>query len=340
MAHHKQPILPPGGKITSVKPHLTNNELLALLTDMIRIREFEEKVQRLFMKGLIHGTTHLCQGQEAISIGVAHVLEPQDYVTMTYRSHGHAIAKGMDLEAIFAELMGRVTGICRGKGGSMHLTDFTKNIIGSFGIIGAGMPVGLGAAMSAKIKKENRVSVNFFGDGTTNIGAFHETMNMASVWKAPVVFVCENNIYGEFSRIDETTAVLKLSERAASYQMPSVTIDGNNVLEVIDTVRQAVDAARRGEGPSFIECVTYRHRGHSRTDPAKYRLEAEVQAWLAYDPIHLYAEWLMEQHICQKTDIDRIFEQIRVEVDAASDRAESAPWPEEKEALTDVYAEA
>jgi TPP-dependent pyruvate/acetoin dehydrogenase alpha subunit len=340
MSHHKEPILPPSGKLTSVKPKASNQELVALLTDMVRIREFEEKVQRLFMKGLIHGTTHLCQGQEAVSIGVARVMEPQDYVTMTYRSHGHAIARGMDLEAIFAELMGRVTGICRGKGGSMHLTDFTKNVIGSFGIIGAGMPVGLGAAMSAKLKGEDRVSVSFFGDGTTNIGAFHETMNMASVWKAPVVFVCENNIYGEFSRIDETTAVLKLSERAASYQMPSVTIDGNNVLEVMDTVRKAIKAARLGEGPSFIECVTYRHRGHSRTDPAKYRPEAEVQAWLAYDPIHLYADWLIEHHICGQTEVNQITETIRAEVDIAADRAEQAPWPEAKDAELDVYAEA
>ncbi len=338
MSHHKEPILPPSGKLTTARPKASNEELVALLTDMVRIREFEEKVQRLFMKGLIHGTTHLCQGQEAVSIGVARVMEPQDYVTMTYRSHGHAIARGMDLEAIFAELMGRVTGICRGKGGSMHLTDFTKNVIGSFGIIGAGMPVGLGAAMSAKLQGQDRVSVSFFGDGTTNIGAFHETMNMASVWKAPVVFVCENNIYGEFSRIDETTAVLKLSERAASYQMPSVTIDGNNVLEVMETVRQAIEAARRGDGPSFIECMTYRHRGHSRTDPAKYRPEAEVQAWLAYDPIHLYADWLIEHNICGQADVDQITETIRAEIDVAADRAEQAPWPEEVEVLSDVYA--
>ena len=339
MVDEKTPILPPFGTLTNQRPALSDDQLVRLLEDMIRIREFEEKVQRLFLQGLIHGTTHLCQGQEAISIGVARAMDPEDYVTMTYRSHGHAIAKGMDITAIFAELMGRANGVCKGKGGSMHLTDFSKHVIGSFGIVGAGLPVALGAAMSAVIRGENRVSVTFFGDGATNIGAFHETLNMASVWKAPVVFVCENNIYGEFSRIDETTAVQKLSSRAAAYHMPGVTIDGNNVLEVMDAAGQAVRAARNGEGPSFIECVTYRHRGHSRTDPAKYRPDAEVKAWLGYDPISLYANWLEENGILQKSDVEQRFKQIRGEIDTAADSAEASPWPDAQEALTDVYAE-
>lgn len=337
--HEKVPMMPPAGKLVADRPDLTDARLVELLSGMILIREVEEKVQRLYMKGLIHGTTHLCQGQEAVSIGAAQAMEPEDYVTMTYRSHGHALARGIPVKDIFAELMGRATGVCKGKGGSMHLTDFSRNVIGSFGIIGAGMPVALGAAMSALYRGEQRVSVSFFGDGTANIGAFHETLNMAAVWQAPVVFVCENNLYGEFSRIDETSALTRVADRIAAYNIPATTIDGNNVLEVAAAIGRAVKAARAGEGPQFVECVTYRHRGHSRTDPAKYRPEAEVKAWLAYDPIPLYAEWLQDRGIVGKADVDRLYGKVRAEVDEAADQAERAPWPELAELLTDVYAD-
>lgn len=337
MSLHKKPILPPPGRLSASRPGMANEQLIALLEGMIVIREFEEKVQRLYLKGLIHGTTHLCQGQEAVSVGVSHVLSPHDYVTMTYRGHGHAIARGMDKTAIFAELMGRAGGVCKGKGGSMHLTDFARGVIGSFGIVGAGLPVALGAAMSAKIRGDSAVSVTFFGDGAANIGAFHESLNMAAVWKAPVVFICENNIYGEFSRIDETTAIGKLADRAASYTMPGVTIDGNNVLEVIETARSAVELARMGGGPSLIECVTYRHRGHSRTDPAKYRPEEEVQAWLKYDPISLYGEWLQAEGILAPAAVEQLSSRIKSEIDAAADAAEASPWTDLNEMYTDVY---
>jgi acetoin:2,6-dichlorophenolindophenol oxidoreductase subunit alpha len=335
----KKPILPPSNPIGNRRPdYLSDEQLVDILAGMIRIREFEEKVQRLYMKGLIHGTTHLCQGQEAVSIGVATVLRPDDYVTVTYRSHGHSIARGMDMKGLFSELMGRATGICKGKGGSMHFTDFTKNVIGSFGIVGAGLPVALGAAMSAKYKGEDRVSVTFFGDGATNIGAFHESLNMAAVFKAPVIFVCENNIYGEFSRIDETTAVSQLSVRASAYNMPGFTINGNNVLEVMEVTREAVERARRGEGPTFIECVTYRQRGHSRTDPAKYRPEDEVQAWLQYDPIVLYKNWLIDQKIIDENRFEQLKQLVLQEIDEAAAYAEASPWPENSEIMTDIYA--
>lgn len=221
----------------------------------------------------------------------------------------------------------------------MHLTDFSKNLIGSFGIVGAGIPVAVGAAMSAKLRGEPRVSVTFFGDGAVNIGAFHEALNMAAVWKAPVVFVCENNIYGEFSRFDETTSVNPLSIRAAAYGIPGYRLDGNNILEVYETAKRVIEAARRGEGPSFVEAVTYRQRGHSRTDPAKYRPEEEVAAWLEYDPIHLFEKWLIHHRILEELDIERLKEQVRRRVALAAERAEAAPWPDIDELYTDVYAE-
>jgi pyruvate dehydrogenase E1 component alpha subunit len=335
----KKPILPSGEPIRQSKPEaLSESDLLAMFRDMVLIREAEEKVQSLYMKGLIHGTTHLCQGQEAVSVGAAKALKPQDYVTMTYRGHGHALARGMDVAKFFAELMGRSTGINKGKGGSMHLCDFDLNLIGAFAIIGAGIPVAVGAAMSAKLKGEDRISVNFFGDGTTNIGAFHEALNMASVWKAPVVFVCENNIYGEFSRIDETTAVTRLSDRIAAYGMPGVTVNGNNVIEVYEEVKKAAERARSGGGPTFIECVTYRQRGHSRTDPAKYRPREEVEAWLSYDPILLFKDWLVEKAIATEAQLNDLIESVKAAVDKAASEAEQSPWPSLDELTTETYA--
>jgi len=335
----KKPILPSGEPIRQDKPEaLSESDLLGMFRDMVLIREAEEKVQSLYMKGLIHGTTHLCQGQEAVSVGAAKALKPQDYVTMTYRGHGHALARGMDVAKFFAELMGRSTGINKGKGGSMHLCDFDLNLIGAFAIIGAGIPVAVGAAMSAKLKGEDRISVNFFGDGTTNIGAFHEALNMASVWKAPVVFICENNIYGEFSRIDETTAVTRLSNRVAAYGMPGVTVNGNNVLEVYEEVKKAAERARSGGGPTFIECVTYRQRGHSRTDPAKYRPKEEVEAWLSYDPIRLFKDWLVEKGIAAEAHLNELTESVKAAVDRAAAEAEQSPWPSLDELTTETYA--
>jgi TPP-dependent pyruvate/acetoin dehydrogenase alpha subunit len=334
---HKIPILPYFQGISQV-PDRTPGQHVDLLERMIVIREFEEKVQRLYMQGLIHGTTHLCQGQEAVSVGVMSEAKPEDYVTVTYRSHGHAIAKGMDTKTIFSELMGRSNGCSKGKGGSMHLTDFQINLIGSFGIIGAGMPVGLGAALSAKIRKDPRVSITFFGDGTSNIGAFHETLNMAAIMKAPLIMICENNIYGEFSRIDETTSVETIAERAAAYGIPSKRIDGNNVLMVAQEMKQAREDVMIGRGPIFLECVTYRHRGHSRTDPAKYRPEEEVKAWLAYDPIPLYANWLIEHGLITAEKWENITQRIRHQIDEAAAFAEQSPWPNVDEISDHVYA--
>jgi TPP-dependent pyruvate/acetoin dehydrogenase alpha subunit len=307
---------------------LTRSDLLGMYRAMVEIREFEEQVQRSFTEGLVFGTTHLCQGQEAVSVGAAKALRPDDYVTYTYRGHGHCLARGISKTGAFAELFGRATGVSGGLGGSMHLTDFPKGLIGSFGIVGAGLPVAVGAGLSAQLKGKGQVSVTFFGDGSTNIGAFHEAMNIAVVWKLPVIFVCENNLYGEFSRIDHTTPYEDLIRRAEGYAMPARMVDGNDVLTVYEAAGEAVERGRRGEGPTFLECKTYRHRGHSRTDPAKYRAAEEVKSWLARDPIPLFAQYLREQNLQDEADQKRLVEEVRREVQAAAKEAAEAPWPD------------
>jgi acetoin:2,6-dichlorophenolindophenol oxidoreductase subunit alpha len=301
---------------------------------MIEIRLFEDKVQELFQQGLIEGTTHLCQGQEAVSVGAMAALRPDDYLTVTYRGHGHAIARGLEIEGLFAEIMGRSTGCCRGVGGSMHFTDFERGLIGAFAIVGAGLPVAVGAALSAKLKGEDRVAMTFFGDGTTNIGTFHEALNMAAVWKAPVVFVIENNLYGEYSPLRETTPLDDLAERAKSYAIPGVIVDGQDIDAVHAAVPEAVDRARRGDGPSLLEMKTYRYRGHSRTDPAKYRVPGELERWKERDPITLLGAKLDLPDAEQR----RIWADVQAEIDEAAERAAAAPYPTLEETRDYVYA--
>jgi acetoin:2,6-dichlorophenolindophenol oxidoreductase subunit alpha len=306
---------------------LTDEDRLRLYRDMVTIREFEEQVQRSYLEGLVHGTTHLCNGQEAVAVGVSKALRNDDYVTYTYRGHGHCLARGMDLEAAFAELFGRESGVCGGLGGSMHLTDIDRGLIGAFGIVGAGLPVAVGAGLSAQLAGREQVSICFFGDGATNIGAFHEAMNLAQVWKLPVIFVCENNLYGEFSRIDHTTPYEDLTVRAAGYAMAAVSVDGNDVEAVYNITAPAAARARGGGGPTFIECKTYRHRGHSRTDPAKYRAPAEVEAWMKRDPLILYREALSAAGLMTAADADEIVRETRSTAKAAAARAAADAWP-------------
>ena len=310
---------------------LSVEDRIGLYRTMTMIREFEEQVQRSYLEGLVHGTTHLCNGQEAVSAGVAKALREDDYVSYTYRGHGQCLARGMDLEAAFAELFGRASGVCGGLGGSMHLTDIDRGLIGAFGIVGAGLPVAVGAGVSAQLAGRRQVSVCFFGDGAANIGAFHEAMNMAQVWKLPVIFVCENNLYGEFSHILHTTPYPDLVIRAAGYSMQTEKVDGNDVLAVYDAAARAVVRARDSEGPTFIECKTYRHRGHSRTDPAKYRDPAEVEAWLKRDPLSLYRAELCAANLIADAEAERITAEARSAVRAAADRAAAAPWPSPNE---------
>jgi acetoin:2,6-dichlorophenolindophenol oxidoreductase subunit alpha len=262
-------------------------EQLELLRGMHEIRFFEDECGRLFARGVVRGTTHLCQGQEAVAVGACSALREGDSMTCTYRGHGATLAMGVALDEAFGEIFGKAQGLCGGKGGSMHLTDLRVGALGSHAIVGAHLPIANGAAFEAVYRKTGAVHVCFFGDGSTNIGAFHESLNLASIWKLPVIFVCENNLYGEYSPIAWTTPVERIADRAAAYGMHGERIDGNVVTGVRDTVAAAAERARAGEGPSLIEAMTYRQAGHSRTDPGKYRPEGELEHWLQRDPILL-----------------------------------------------------
>jgi TPP-dependent pyruvate/acetoin dehydrogenase alpha subunit len=301
---------------------------LSMYKSMVQIREFEEHVQRSFLEGLVQGTTHLCQGQEAVCAGACLALREDDYVINTYRGHGHCLARGVDMEAAFAELFGRATGLCGGLGGSMHFTDVRRGLLGAFGIVGAGLPVAVGAGLAAQLTGAGQVSVTFFGDGAVNIGAFHEAMNIAQVWRLPVLFICENNLYGEYTRLNFTTPFEDLVKRAAGYAMNAMMVDGNDVEAVFSAVSSAAAAARSGGGPTFIECKTYRHRGHSRTDPAKYRDPAEVEAWLARDPITLYREKLKNQAALSDPQAEDIVADWRRQIVAAAKGAAAAAFPD------------
>jgi pyruvate dehydrogenase E1 component alpha subunit len=305
---------------------------------MLEIRLFEDKVQELFMQGKIEGSTHLCQGQEAVCVGAVGALEERDYLTITYRGHGHALARGMAAEAAFGELMGLTSGCCNGVGGSMHFTDFSRNLIGAFAIIGPSYSVALGAAMSARLRGTDSVALAFCGDGATNIGTFHEALNMASVWQAPAVFVIENNLYGEYSPLRETTPLDDLAERAKAHAMPGVIVDGQDVDAVRETVSAALARARAGEGPTLIEAKTYRYRGHSRTDPAKYRKEGELDQWKLRDPIDLLGKQLAEAGLLDEAAQRSLRDDVQAEIDAAAERAAEAPAPTLEETKAYVYA--
>lgn len=305
---------------------------------MIEIRLFEEKVQELFMEGLVQGTTHLAQGQEAVAVGAISTLRDDDYLTITYRGHAHALMRGVSMEACFAELMGRSTGCCKGVGGSMHFTDVDKGLLGAFAIVGAGLPVALGAAYSAKLQGLDRVGMTFLGDGATNIGTFHEALNTAATWKAGVVFVVENNLYGEYTPMRESTPLDDLAERAKAHAIPGVVVDGQDVDAVLAATAEAVARARAGEGPSLLEMKTYRYRGHSRTDPAKYRPDGELARWQARDPITLLGAKLAQEGLLSEERQAELREQVQQEVDETAGRAQEAPFPTIEEIRSYVYA--
>lgn len=315
--------------MTSAK--ISKSMQLKLLNAMVQIREFEDQVQRSFLEGLIQGTTHLCQGQEAVAAGACLALRSDDFVTNTYRGHGHCLARGIDMEAAFAELFGRATGLCAGLGGSMHFTDVSRGLLGAFGIVGAGMPVAVGAGLAAQLAGAGQVSATFFGDGAVNIGAFHEAMNLAKIWRLPVLFICENNLYGEYTRINFTTPFEDLVKRADGYAMSAKMVDGNDVEAVYDAVCAAAAAARAGEGPTFIECKTYRQCGHSRTDPGKYRDPAEVEAWRARDPIVLYRAKLESQGSLAAAEADEIVAEWRKRITAAAKGAAAAAFADPRQ---------
>jgi pyruvate dehydrogenase E1 component alpha subunit len=311
---------------------------IAWYRQMLVIRLFEEKVQELFMEGLVEGTTHLGQGQEAVAVGASAAMEPTDYVTVTYRGHAVALARGLSVDAAFAELMGRATGCCGGAGGSMHFTDVSHGILGAFAIVGAGLPVAVGAAMSAKHRGESNVAVSFCGDGATNIGTFHESLNMAAVWKAPVVFVVENNLYGEYSTVRETTPLDDLADRAAAYAIPGHIVDGQDVDAVFACLRDAIARARGGDGPTLIEAKTYRYRGHSRTDPASYRPPGELDQWRGRDPIELLGSKLAADGVLSADEQKALRGELQQQIDDSAARAADAPIPTLATMETYVYA--
>lgn len=312
---------------------------LAMYSDMWRARVFEKRAYDLFMRGLLKGTTHLGTGQEAVAAGFAHAMRREDMTFCTYRGHNHTLLRGAAMESLMGELLGREIGCCAGKGGSMHLTDVAHYAMGSYAIVGAHLPVAAGAAWAALERGTDQVVVCFFGDGTTNIGAFHESLNVASVWKLPVVYVCENNLYMEYTPIDLITAVPNpAADRASAYGLPRIIVDGNDADAVYHTASATIAKARRGEGPSLVEAVTYREQGHSRADPAKYRPKEEVEAWKGRDPIPMYHQRLLRLGV-PEGDLTRIQQDVTRRVDEATEFAKGGLAPSEEHLMTDVWAD-
>src|SRR5215212_6179880 len=306
---------------------------------MALIRRTEKAAYDLFMSGEVKGTTHLASGHEAVAVGASAALREDDYVFATYRGHHHAMAWGATAEECLAEMMSKATGVCKAKGGSMHLTKAANEMLGSYAIVGAHLPMSAGAAWSAKLRGTDQVAVAFFGDGATNIGAFHEALNLAAVWKLPVLFVCENNLYMEYTSIKTVTAVAQpAAGRAPAYQLPAEVIDGNDVVAVRQAVAAAAARARAGDGPTVVEALTYRHHGHSRSDPGKYRPQEEVDAWLKRDPLLVLAERLRDRGV-EQASIDDLDQRAREQVAAAAETAKAAPPPSEETAFTDVWAD-
>jgi len=306
---------------------------------MIEIRTLEEQINELFASGEIRGTTHLCIGQEALAVGLASVLRPTDIVSATYRGHGIALALGLSPESVLGEIMGKTVGCCGGVGGSMHLSNMELGLLPTSAIIGGGMPVAAGAALSFQTRGTDDVAVAVFGDGATNIGAFHETLNLAAIWNLPIVFICDNNVYGEYSRIDITTPLEDLHHRGESYRMPHYAIDGMDIAAVQEGIQKAVDHARSGKGPTFIEAKTYRFSGHSRADLALYRPEGELEKWQARDPIKLTEEKLVKEKLIDAAQINKIKEETLKVIRGVVEVCKSAPNPTLASMFQNIYTD-
>jgi len=313
--------------------------LLSLYRKMVRIRQFEERVKYLFLEGIMPGTIHQCQGQEACCVGVCSALEDNDIITSTHRPHGHCLAKGMTAREMMAELFGRSTGCCKGKGGSMHMGNLDKGVVPAIAIVGGNAPIATGAALAFKLKHEPRVAVSFMGDGAVNEGAVHEAMNMASIWDLPVVFVVENNMYGASTPVESVVKVKNIAERAKAYGIRGQTIDGNDILKVYETARAAVDRARQGEGPTLLELKTYRITGHSRRDPALYQPEEEKKQAVENEPIRRFTQYLINENITDEEGLDRINKDIEQEIEESVEAAMADPEPAPEDALNDIFVE-
>jgi pyruvate dehydrogenase E1 component alpha subunit len=315
-------------------------ELKEVLRKMYLIRRFEEGAEDSYTRGLIHGTMHLSIGQEASAMGICMPLTSEDQITSTHRGHGHCIAKGADVKRMFAEFFGKTTGYCKGRGGSMHIADVSMGNLGANGIVAGGIPIAVGAALSAKRMKTGKVVVSFFGDGANNEGAFHEALNMAAIWKLPVIFVCENNGYGMSTSTARSTAVKNIADRAAAYSMPGVIVNGNIFSEVAEASHAAVERARAGEGPTLIESKTYRYRGHSKSDRNRYRTKEEIEDWISNrDPIMLFENELKEFGVIDDKGIEAIREAVRAEIEAGIEFAKASPSPAISDLEQFVYTE-
>ena len=323
---------------SAVNDDISQDERLELWRLQVEIRHCEQRAYDLFLQNLVKGTSHLSLGQEGIAAGFAAAMQPDDKSFCTYRGHAHTLARGAPMDAVLGELMQRDCGLMRGKGGSMHLTSAEHGVMGSYAIIGAHLPMAVGSAWRAQYMGHDDVSVVFFGDGTTNIGAFHEALNYAAVFKLPVLFVCENNLYMEYTPIGQITAVENpAADRASAYGLDSILINGNDADAVFRTARECIAKARAGDGPSLIECKTYRHSGHSRADPGKYRPPGELERWKENDPIKVYRARLAEFGIGEDV-VQRIDDEALRKVDEATETAKASPLPPEEILTTDVYA--
>ncbi|WP_339213524.1 thiamine pyrophosphate-dependent dehydrogenase E1 component subunit alpha [Ornithinibacillus sp. FSL M8-0202] len=324
--------------VLNIPEVITKEKLLDLYKQMWLIRLFDEKVDEFFAKGMIHGTTHLAVGQEASAAGVCALLSVEDKITSTHRGHGHCIAKGATPDRMMAELFGRTTGYCKGKGGSMHIADVDMGNLGANGIVAGGIPLAVGSALTAKMKKQDYVTVCFFGDGATNEGSFHEAVNLAAIWDLPVIFVCENNQYGMSGSVKEMIRLENIADRAHAYGIPGVVADGNDIIEMMNVTDEAIQRAKRGEGPTLIEAKTYRWKGHSKSDAKKYRTREEEQEWRKKDPIKRYKEVLIEAGLLTEEKAEDIRLEAKKEIEDAVTFAEQSPAPTLDDLLTDVYA--
>lgn len=323
----------------SAPPAPPQETRLALYRLLVELRSTEKRAYDLFLQNLIKGTSHLALGQEAVAAGFGHAMREDDYTFCTYRGHHHTLARGASMSGVLGELMGRQCGLLAGKGGSMHLTSVEHGVLGSYAIVGAHLPIAAGAAWSAQYRGTQQAAVAFFGDGTTNIGAFHEAVNLAAVWKLPVVFVCENNLYMEYTPIGDVTAVEHpAADRAAAYGLPSIIVDGNDVDAVYAIALDVLQRARDGQGPSIVECKTYRHSGHSRADPAKYRPPEELQAWLQRDPVPNYRRRLIDAGVPEST-LAAIERTVAAQVEQAVETCMASPTPAIATAFTDLWAD-
>ncbi len=318
---------------------ITNEQLKEMYFTMLKIRKFELRASELFAEGKIPGFVHLYIGEEAVATGACANLREDDYITSTHRGHGHIIAKGGELNYMMAELFGKEDGYCKGKGGSMHIADATRGILGANGIVGAGHNIAVGSGLAIQHKKTDQVCVCFFGDASTNQSTFHEALNLASVWKLPVIFVCENNGYGISVSQARHQAITDVSVRASAYNMPGITIDGNYLFAVYEAVGEATARARKGQGPTLIECKTYRWRGHFEGDPVVYRPEGELEAWLKKDPIPRVEKYFVNNGVMTEEEIKKLNDDVDKMVEVAIDFAEKSPVPSLESALKDVYSD-